>query len=106
MNRVIGLVLVAFACPCLGELILAAPAAPAANGASPMFAYVDPGSAGFIIVSVLGFLAAAGYTIRLHFAKLKSRVRKVFGKGSQDDEEAEDATAEDAEKATPGTDRG
>ena len=103
MKRVIGLVLVAFACLCLGEL---APAAPAANGASPMFAYVDPGSAGFIIVSVLGFLAAAGYTIRMHFAKLKSRVRKVFGKGSQDDEEAEYTTAEDAEKATPETDRG
>ena len=102
MKRVIGLVLVAFACLCLGELV---PAAPAANGASPMFAYVDPGSAGFIIVSVLGFLAAAGYTIRLHFAKLKSRVRRMFGKGSQGDE-AEDATAADAEKATPGTDRG
>ena len=102
MNRVIGLVLVACACLCLSELILAAPAA---NGASPMFAYVDPGSAGFIIVSVLGFLAAAGYTIRMHFAKLRNSVRKMFGKGSQG-EEAEDATAQDVQKAAPETDRG
>lgn len=105
MNRVIGLVFVACACLCLGELILAAPAAPAANGASPMFAYVDPGSAGFIIVSVLGFLAAAGYTIRMHFAELRNSARRMFGKGSQG-EEAEDATAQDVQKATPETDRG
>lgn len=91
MNRPIGCVLVAFASLCLGEMSMAA------SGVAPIFAYVDPGSAGFIIVSVLGFLAAAGYTIRMHFAKLKDRIRRVFGKDSQPVEEHNATAAEDAE---------
>ena len=57
---------------------------------TPIFAYVDPGSAGFIIVSVLSFLAAAGYTIRLHFTKIKNRVLKVFGRNSQTEDNPND----------------
>ena len=38
-----------------------------------LLAYVDPGSAGFIIVSVLGFLSAAGYTLRNAFGRLLAR---------------------------------
>ena len=91
MNRPIGCVLVAFASLCLGETAMAA------NGVAPILAYVDPGSAGFVIVTVLGFLAAAGYTIRMHFAKLKNRVRRVFGKDPQPVEENSPTASEDAE---------
>ena len=34
-------------------------------------AYVDPGAAGFIIVSVLGFISAIGYTFRSYMGRLK-----------------------------------
>ena len=37
-------------------------------------AYVDPGSAGFIIVSILSFLAAIGYVVRAFFSRLKERL--------------------------------
>ncbi len=37
-------------------------------------AYVDPGSAGFVITSVLGFLAAGGYIVRMYWGRLKRRV--------------------------------
>lgn len=37
-------------------------------------AYVDPGSAGFIIVSILSFLAAIGYVVRAFFSRLKDRL--------------------------------
>ena len=37
-------------------------------------AYVDPGSAGFVITSVLGALAAGGYIIRGYWSRLKRRV--------------------------------
>ena len=67
-------------------------------GASPLLGYVDPGAAGFIIVSVLGFLTAVGYTIRMHFAKLKDRVRKALGKSPRGGEgEAEADAAADAD---------
>ncbi len=39
-----------------------------------IFLYVDPGIAGFIIVSVLGFLAAIGYTVRAWLSRLKQFV--------------------------------
>lgn len=36
-----------------------------------LFAYVDPGSAGFIITTVLGVLAAGGYLARASLNRLK-----------------------------------
>ena len=42
-------------------------------------AYVDPGAAGFIIVSVLGFFAAIGYTARAYIARMK---QMLFRRGS------------------------
>ena len=39
-----------------------------------LLAYVDPGSAGFVIVSVLGFLSAVGYTLRNAFGRLLARL--------------------------------
>ena len=41
-----------------------------------LLAYVDPGSAGFIITSVLGFLSAFGYTVRGAFGRLTARLRR------------------------------
>ncbi len=49
-----------------------------------ILAYVDPGAAGFIVVSVLGFFAAIGYTIRSHFARLKALVFRSARNGSED----------------------
>ena len=44
-------------------------------------AYVDPGAAGFVITTVLGFLAAIGYTVRSHLYRLK---RWITGKRGKD----------------------
>ena len=52
-------------------------------------AYVDPGSAGFIITTVLGFLAAGGYIVRGYLGRLK---RWVF----RGDRKAENSNVSDA----------
>ena len=39
-----------------------------------LLAYVDPGSAGFIITTVLGVLAAGGYIARVYLHRLKQWV--------------------------------
>ncbi len=56
-----------------------------------VLAYIDPGAAGFIIVSVLGFLAAAGYTVRASFSRLKA----LAFRGSQNDEADESLDVEE-----------
>ena len=59
----------------------AGPMPGAAGPAAPVeviLAYVDPGAAGFIIVSVLGFFAAIGYTARSYLSRMK---RMVFRGG-------------------------
>ena len=52
-------------------------------------AYVDPGSAGFVITSVLGALAAGGYIIRGYWSRLKRWVfhsdRKTVADGDGSD---------------------
>ena len=42
-------------------------------------AYVDPGAAGFVIVTVLGFFAAIGYTARAYLSRMK---QMLFRRGS------------------------
>ena len=44
-----------------------------------ILAYVDPGAAGFVIVTVLGFFAAIGYTARAYIARMK---QMLFRRGS------------------------
>ena len=39
-----------------------------------ILAYVDPGAAGFVIVTVLGFFAAIGYTARAYLSRAKQMV--------------------------------
>ena len=49
-------------------------------------AYVDPGAAGFVVTTVLGFLAASGYVVRGYLGRLK---RRVFG-GNTKAEDSDD----------------
>ena len=53
---------------------------------SVAFAYVDPGSGSVIVTTILGFIAAVGYTFRKYFYKMKRFVR---GKKSDDDRGAD-----------------
>lgn len=46
-------------------------------------AYVDPGSAGSIITSVLGFLAAGGYIVRRYLYRLKRLIFRSAGKAAE-----------------------
>lgn len=41
-------------------------------------AYIDPGAAGFIIVSMLSFLAAIGYVVRAYLSRLWERFLRWF----------------------------
>ena len=56
-----------------------------------MVAYVDPGAAGFIIVSVLGFISAVGYMARAYFGRLKRMVLRSEREVRQDDRRMADA---------------
>ena len=70
----------------LGDRPLAIAGAKRANDCDPgiiglrtvrvilLLAYVDPGSAGFIITTVLGVLAAGGYLTRVYLNRLKQWV--------------------------------
>ena len=55
-----------------------------------MVAYVDPGAAGFIIVSVLGFISAVGYTARAYIGRLKRMVLRGEREVCQDDRRVAD----------------
>jgi len=48
------------------------------------FAYVDPGSGSVIVTTILGLVAAIGYTFRKYFYKLK---RLIFGEKGKDDQD-------------------
>jgi len=50
-------------------------------------AYVDPGSGSIIITTVLGLIAAIGYTFRKIFYKTK---RLIFGNKSEDKMDGKD----------------
>ena len=56
-----------------------------------LLAYVDPGSAGFIITTVLGVLAAGGYLARASLNRLKQWVFRRNNRG----ERAEAASSTD-----------
>ena len=50
--------------------------------AQPAHAYVDPGSGSVIVTTILGVMAAIGYTTRKYFYKIR---RKIFGKPKDED---------------------
>ena len=60
--------------------------APSAGDAEFLLAYIDPGVAGFVIVSILGFISSVGYLVRSYLGRVK---RRLFGRGEAD---AEDKT--------------
>lgn len=43
------------------------------------YAYVDPGSGSVIVTTILGFVAAVGYTCRKYFYKIRN---SLFGRKS------------------------
>ena len=59
-----------------------------------LLAYIDPGVAGFVIVSILGFISSVGYLARSYLGRVKQR---LFG---LDDADAEDNGDEAAAKGT------
>lgn len=50
------------------------------------FAYVDPGSGSVIVTTILGLIAAVGYTFRKYFYKLK---RMLSGKKAEEQQDSE-----------------
>ena len=56
-----------------------------------LVAYVDPGAAGFIIVSVLGFISAVGYTARGYIGRLKRIFLRREIEVTQDESRVADA---------------
>ena len=66
------------------------------GGVEILQAYVDPGVAGFVIVTVLGFLSSVGYWARSHIGRLR---RRLFGPG--DAGAADDAGGEAREEPEP-----
>ncbi len=50
-------------------------------------AYVDPGSGSVIVTTLLGIVAAIGYTCRKFFYNVK---QKIFGKGMPDEDRSPD----------------
>lgn len=50
------------------------------------YAYVDPGSGSVIVTTILGLIAAVGYTFRKYFYKLKRMI-----KGKKTEEEQQDS---------------
>jgi len=51
------------------------------------FAYVDPGSGSVIVTTILGLIAAIGYTFRKYFYKMK---RLISGKKTEKNQEGQD----------------
>ena len=56
------------------------------------YAYVDPGSGSVIVTTVLGVVAAIGYTVRKYFYKIR---RALFGSTASDDDSKTDVTREE-----------
>ena len=54
-------------------------------GVDVLLAYVDPGAAGFVIVTVLGFVSAIGYTARAYLGRLRRLVPGAGRRGRRDE---------------------
>ena len=55
------------------------------GGVDVLLAYVDPGAAGFVIVTVLGFISAIGYTARAYLGRLRRFVPGGGQRGRRDE---------------------
>jgi hypothetical protein len=54
-------------------------------GIGPAHAYVDPGSGSVIVTTILGLVAAIGYTFRKYFYKLRGAFRSGPNKAQKRD---------------------
>ena len=63
----------------------AATARQASTGVDVLMAYVDPGAAGFVIVTVLGFVSAIGYTARAYLGRLLRLIPGGGRRGRRDE---------------------
>ena len=63
----------------------AGPASSVTASVDVILGYVDPGAAGFVIVTVLGFLAAIGYTARAYLNRMKQLVFRSAREGKAPD---------------------
>ena len=82
-------------CASVGAVCQGAELASSASGdVEFLLAYIDPGAAGFVIVSILGFISSVGYLARSYLARVK---RRLFG---HDEASAEDSDDEDVAKGT------
>lgn len=43
---------------------------------SPAFAYIDPGTGGVIVTTILGFIAAISYSLRKYFYQFKRLITR------------------------------
>ncbi len=53
---------------------------------SPVYAYLDPGSASLVLQAIVGSIAAASLTIGLYWKKVKEVTKRIFSKKSQSEE--------------------
>lgn len=58
-------------------------ASAATSNVEVLRAYIDPGMAGFVIVTVLGFISSIGYMARDYLGRVK---RRLFGSGESTSE--------------------
>ena len=67
-------------------------------------AYIDPGSAGFVITTVLGAAAAAGYLIRSWLGTAVNWFRRL-GRRASDEQSANGPPEEEVPSASSGRER-
>jgi len=48
--------------------------------ASPVFAYLDPGTGSIILQGIIAGVAAFGTVVSLNYHRLKAKLSKLFGK--------------------------
>ena len=70
-------------------LLLSASLASSVFFPSTAYAYVDPGSGSVIVTTILGLIAAIGYTCRKYFYKFK---RMITGKKSREEQSDHEAS--------------
>lgn len=62
-------------------------------GLEVYLAYVDPGMAGFLVVTVLGFLASVGYVARAMLRSCKKRLVDVLFRRKSDEDDPDETNS-------------
>ena len=53
--------------------------------------YIDPGAAGFVVVTILGFLASVGYVARAALSSWKKRLVDALSRRESDEDDSDEA---------------